>query len=280
MNNNIKPVVSICMITYNHEKYIAQAIESILMQKTNFGIELVIGNDASTDSTHKICLKYKNQYPDIIKLFSPEKNIGMMPNLINTFANSTGKYIAMCEGDDYWSDIYKLQKQVDYLEQNPSFVGCYHNTEERYEGDYSKASYLYSTLKSSKQITFNDLTEMNYIPTCSSVFKNLNVDELPNWYLNQKLGDWTLHLINSLKGNYGYIPQVMAVHRIHGESTWALQDQKRNEAYVTKTYEDMIESKFFNTQQTNILKKMKSKFVKKHILKKKVKELIGYIIKI
>lgn len=115
------PMVSVCMITYSHEKYIAQAIEGVIMQQTTFPIELIIGEDCSTDTTRKICLDYQSNYPELIKVRLPEKNIGMMRNFVETMEAGSGKYIALCEGDDYWTDPLKLQKQVDFMESNISF---------------------------------------------------------------------------------------------------------------------------------------------------------------
>ena len=103
------------MITYNHEKFIAEAIEGVVMQKTNFQFELVIGEDCSTDNTRAICIEYQKKYPDIIRLRLPETNQGMMLNWINNINSGRGKYIALCDGDDYWTDPYKLQKQVDFM---------------------------------------------------------------------------------------------------------------------------------------------------------------------
>jgi len=114
------PLVSIICITYNHEPYIAEAIEGVLMQKCSFPIELVIGEDCSTDNTRKICEEYANK-SELIKLLPTETNLGMMPNFIRTLQSCTGKYIAMCEGDDYWTDPLKLQKQVDFLEANAEY---------------------------------------------------------------------------------------------------------------------------------------------------------------
>ncbi|MDR0333403.1 MAG: glycosyltransferase [Dysgonamonadaceae bacterium] len=119
MKNDI--VVSVCMITYNHEKFISQAIEGVLMQKTNFPIELIIGEDCSTDKTREICIEYQQKYPEIIKLQLPEINKGMMRNFIENMQAARGKHIALCEGDDYWIDPYKLQKQVDFLEANEDY---------------------------------------------------------------------------------------------------------------------------------------------------------------
>lgn len=119
------PLVSVHMITYNHEKFIAQAIEGVLMQKTDFPFELIIGEDCSTDRTREIVVDYANKYPDIIKPILHEKNVGMKANGRACRAASRGKYIAICEGDDYWIDPLKLQKQVDFMESHPECSFCF-----------------------------------------------------------------------------------------------------------------------------------------------------------
>jgi len=116
-----RPLVSIWMITYNHEPFIAQALESVLMQKTSFPFELIIGEDCSSDSTANIVREYAQKFPDIIKARCNSQNIGVTANVIQTLKECTGKYIAMLEGDDYWTDSNKLQKQVDFLERNSDF---------------------------------------------------------------------------------------------------------------------------------------------------------------
>lgn len=123
MNSSATPMVSICMITYNHESYIKQAIDSVLMQKCNFAFELVIGEDCSTDNTFKICQELAKNNPQI-KLLPSISNLGMMPNFIRTLEACEGKYIAICEGDDYWTDPLKLQKQVDFLGANEEYGLC------------------------------------------------------------------------------------------------------------------------------------------------------------
>lgn len=114
------------MITYNHAPFIAQAIEGVLMQQVNFPFELVIGEDCSTDDTRSICVSYQQRYPEIIKLRIPEHNLGMVANGKENHKACAGKYIAICEGDDYWTDPLKLQKQVDFLENHPDYSLCCH----------------------------------------------------------------------------------------------------------------------------------------------------------
>ena len=113
-----EPLVSVKMLAYNHAPYIAQAIEGILQQKTNFPFELVIGEDCSTDGTREIVFEYQKKYPDIIRVITSDQNVGTKKNGYRTLKACRGKYVALCEGDDYWHNPLKLQKQVDYLESH------------------------------------------------------------------------------------------------------------------------------------------------------------------
>ena len=131
-----RPKVSVMIITYNHEKYIAQALESVLMQQTDFHFEINVIEDASTDRTQEIVMRYVRQYPDIVKPFFNAKNIGFkvtQKNFYRGYLTLTGDYLAILEGDDYWTSPHKLQKQVDFLEANPDFALCGHNTIKSYE---------------------------------------------------------------------------------------------------------------------------------------------------
>jgi len=124
--DNSTLMVSVFMITYNHEKYIKKAIDGILMQKVNFSYEIIIGEDCSQDNTRSILNEYFKKYPSKIKLLLHEKNIGMHENVNAVWRECRGKYIASCEGDDYWIDPNKLQKQVNFLERHPQYIGTAH----------------------------------------------------------------------------------------------------------------------------------------------------------
>src|SRR5690554_1887156 len=119
-------MVSVVMPTYNHEKYIRQAIEGVLMQISDFLFELIIVEDCSTDNTKNIALEYASQYPGKINVLTSEKNLGITKNYLRSVEGINGKYIAVCEGDDYWTDPLKLQKQVDFMEANPDCSMCFH----------------------------------------------------------------------------------------------------------------------------------------------------------
>ncbi|WP_158275716.1 glycosyltransferase [Marinilabilia rubra] len=212
LNNTDYPLVSVCMITYNHEPFIAEAIEGVLMQKTNFPVKLVIGEDCSTDKTRNICEKYKQQHPDLIELIPATANLGMMSNFIRTLETCKGKYIALCEGDDYWTDPHKLQKQVDFLEENEDYSFCFHNVYIN-QHDYQKI-FKEFTDKDGIYALEDVLKEIWFIPTCSICFKNV-IDEYPKWMQNAENGDLSLIFLLALKGKIKRIDGIMGFYRQH-----------------------------------------------------------------
>lgn len=236
-NRNIEtPVVSVSMITYNHELFINQAIEGILMQKCNFRYELIIGDDCSTDKTTKICLEYVSKYPEII--FLPlETNLGMMANFIRTLQACTGKYIALNDGDDYWTDPLKLQKQVDFLEENNDYSICFHNSFELNEANPEK-SFNYCSFGKDVGFSFTDLLSRNFIPTNSVVFRNnLHNNFFPAEFSKSMFGDWYLHLLNAQYGKAWYINRVMGVHRITATSIWTPLPLEKQLKYIIDSFD-------------------------------------------
>ncbi len=130
-------LLSVCMVTYNHEKWIGQAIEGVLMQKTSFSFELVIGEDCSTDKTSEIIQSFSTKNPEIIKAYFNQENLGLAENFSQLLTRCKGNYIAICEGDDFWTDPDKLQKQVDFLEGHHEYIMSSHNYSRLFESDKS-----------------------------------------------------------------------------------------------------------------------------------------------
>mgnify|MGYP003291856894 CR=1 FL=1 len=122
----MEPLLSIVTITYNHEPYIRKCIEGVLIQQVNFPIEFIIAEDCSTDGTLAICKEYAIKYPNLIQLITSENNVGAIANERRAMKAAKGKYIAFCEGDDYWTDPLKLQRQIDFLEENPKYSVTFH----------------------------------------------------------------------------------------------------------------------------------------------------------
>lgn len=225
-----QPLVSVCMITFNHEAYVAQAIEGVLMQNTNFPIELVIGEDCSTDSTKEICLEYARKNPRIIRLLPNDRNIGMTPNFIQSFQACRGKYIALCEGDDYWVDTMKLQKQVDALEQNPIYSLTASNSYILHQ-DSQIISQVDLDIS---EFTIQDLLKNNMLgsATCSIMIARDAISQIEIKALEEApFGDWALSLF-CLKNSKGvYIREPLCCYRVHEYGVWSgmsLTDQIKN----------------------------------------------------
>lgn len=219
----MNPKVSVHMITYNHERFIKQALDSVLMQNVNFEYEIVIGEDCSTDRTQEIVLQFQQTYPDRIRPLLREKNVGMNVNFIETLQACRGKYIALLEGDDYWTSRQKLQRQVDFLDCHPDCSSCFHTVQVVCD-DGSKRPRL-SPSKSEKEIfTVQDLLRSNFMKTCSVMFRSGLIGEFPEWFEQVKLLDWPLHILNAQHGDVGFINDVMAVYRIHPGAIWSKKD--------------------------------------------------------
>ena len=217
-------LLSVCVICYNQVAYIRQALDSVINQKVNFNIEIIIADDYSTDGTRDIVLDYQLKYPGLIKVLHREKNIGPAKNFIDLIYAATGKYIAYLEGDDYWTINTKLQQQVDFLENNSSFVICFTDCLETFSEDEKNAvNHLAGGSGSRTVTTINELIYRNYIQTCTVVFRNKLFDKFPEWYVDLNMGDWPLHLLNAQFGNIKFLPIVTAVHRNHSSGVWSSQ---------------------------------------------------------
>lgn len=227
--SSMKPLVSVIMITYGHEKYIEEAIRGVFLQKTNFPLELIISNDKSPDSTDEIIKNIIKSAPENISVnyIQHLENIGMLPNFISTLKMAEGKYIAVCEGDDYWTDENKLQKQIDFLEKNEDFTLTFHNVFIR-NGETLRMDLDYEKRLSSKDIyTIDDLSKGNFIHTLSVVFRNMEI-EFPEWYFSSFLGDYPIWLWLSKKGKIKYFPEKMGVYR-ENVGVWSGKSQEERE---------------------------------------------------
>lgn len=207
--------VSIFLLTYNQEQFIAQTINSILMQKANFNFQIVIGEDCSTDGTRSICETFAEKYSNKIKLLPAlEKNIGLIANYMRTIKACEGKYIAICDGDDYWIDENKLQKQVSFLEDNPNYSIVYSKLKKLFPDGTFKES-IQRKLKQAGD--FDDLVFENVIPSVTVLFRNRqNISAVPTWITNFPYGDWPTYLwILKDGGKIHFMDEITAVYRMH-----------------------------------------------------------------
>jgi len=250
-------LVSICCTTYNHENYIRQCLDGFVMQKTNFSFEILVHEDASTDNTSKIVKEYETHYPDLFRCVYQTENQFLKQNtLVNIlFRMARGKYIAMCEGDDYWTDPLKLQKQVDFLEANQDFAICFHKVE--ILNTLSNKTIISNKIQKSIT-TVKDLALGNYIYTASNVHRNRQ-KEIPKWFFECPVGDYPLHLLNAQYGKIKFMEDIMAVYRIHNQGIWGT----KNYQFLFVKWDKMLEilSKEFEPQVNTILYKQKKKYL-------------------
>ncbi len=257
--SNIEPFVSIAMLTYNHEKYIAQAIESVLMQKTNFIYKLIIAEDCSSDNTKNIVKDYQKIFPDKIKLILQNRNIGAQVNNFTLLNNLEGKYIAALEGDDYWIDPLKLQKQVDFLEAHPEYSFSFHDCEFLNQNTGQKTLRVGNRIIDENPDLKSVILENN-APTASIVFKNINWNKLPDWLYKIVKGDYGLVVLIAEQGKGKYFKEPMSVYRVHEGGVWSSQNQD----YITKNdlvFYDYLKE-YFKDKEVRKIIKLKTNYTK------------------
>lgn len=215
-NKNNQPMVSVCMISYNHEKFINQALDSVLMQKVNFDYEIVVGEDCSTDNTRNYLLDYSGKYPDLFKLVLQKQNVGSIQNFIDSLNACTGKYIAYLETDDYWTDDYKLQKQIDFLENNPDY-GMVHT---RASVVNQHNDFMFNTENNSPSgEVFEDLIfKSSFIVNCTICYRKQIIEKLLKTINEKKLNyilDYYIWVYIALFSKIVFLSDITAAHRSH-----------------------------------------------------------------
>ena len=215
-----EPLVSICCVAYNHEQYIKDALESFMSQKTTFPIEIVVSDDCSKDGTHAIIKEYVEKFPDLFRDISPKQNLGLFENFTYVQEQARGKYIAICEGDDFWIDPYKLQKQVDILEADESLMACCTNcinVDKTGKEIVPLNSATTENIQCDKRYTLRDFFSENHqYPTLTVVYRNSHKEELYSKLRHTKnpfLADWPLWIILLTYGDMLFLNQKTAAYR-------------------------------------------------------------------
>lgn len=248
-------MVTVSLITYNHEKYIAQAIEGVLMQQTTFPVELLIGEDDSSDNTRDIVISYQQKFPDKIRVLLNDRTSVIyiegkpsgMANFMNNIKHAKGKYIALLDGDDYWTDPLKLQKQIDFLEANPDFVLCFHDSKEVFEDDYRNNKKINNKKHEQDIFTIEDtIKRRSFMKTASVVFRNGLVNEFPPSFIVSQSADVPLYILLAQYGKIKYLKENMSVYRHHGSSVTNNNVNKENSFLQTlKKFKMMDEELFY-----------------------------------
>jgi glycosyltransferase involved in cell wall biosynthesis len=208
------------MISYNQEHYIEQSLMSALNQETSFHYEIVIGDDCSNDKTGDIIRHIQSEFPDIITILPRPKNLGPFYNALDTQKQCKGEYVAFLEGDDYWTNKNKLQKQVEYLDEHPEYVLCFSNAFEFYEDGTNREPVIEGPPKIKKYYTLIDVLEGNFIPTATVVYRNGIIKSYPDWFTELEQCDWSLYVMLAKSGDIGYLPEILAARRAHQGGLW------------------------------------------------------------
>jgi glycosyltransferase involved in cell wall biosynthesis len=271
--NEIKPKVSICIQVYNNENYISECLDSILNQKTKFSYEVIIGEDDSTDRTRDICKSYAEKHQNKIRLFLRSKEdkikindrITSRFNFISNLNSARGEYISLCDGDDFWIDLEKLDKQVTFLEENNNYALTFCN------GiiDYSNTNYpshsIYSNLNSEKTpyqkykepedtTDIETLGKRNYIHSAGVVFRNWVKDEgIPDYLRKVTIGDWPLHMKTATKGLIKYMPEEMFCYRVHADGLFSSKPKKEKIRLTLGQFQPMLESDIFDEKTRSVI---------------------------
>ncbi len=213
-------IVSCCLITYNHVNYVRQAIESILMQETDVNFEIIIADDCSTDGTKEIIQEYFEKYPEKIRLLPRKTNVGALVNFLELIGSATGKFVAYLEGDDYWTDKFKLDKQVKYLLQNDDIAISSHDCKTELNGvliPFSRSNY-YRNFPLTNVFELKEYLLNDFFHSSSIVYRKDCLKEIPDWYLKCKGGDYFLVLMIALNGKIHYINECLSVYRRNPDS--------------------------------------------------------------
>jgi glycosyltransferase involved in cell wall biosynthesis len=218
------PVASVVLRTYDHAHFVAQAIESVLIQETAFPFELVIGEDCSTDGTREIVTEYAERHPQLIRTVLPERNIGHGAIFEQALEATRGAFVAYLDGDDYWTSTTKLQRQVDFLEANPECPSCFHDVSFIY-GDQGAPSGAVSPGLSEDRFGLEDILLSCFVPAPALVFRRAVVGLLPDWAFDVVWIDWLIHICAARLGPIGYIPATLAAYRVHRGGMFSALDR-------------------------------------------------------
>jgi len=228
-----QPLLTALVVTFNHAAYIEDALRSVLDQETDFEVEVIVSEDCSTDDTRRIARGFAEANPDRVRLLLSEHNLNDNSVVRRGLEAARGRYVALLDGDDFWTCPTKLQRQVDLLEGRPDCSACFHNVEVIYEGEPCQSHPFHADRPAHRLwaptpkpvSTLADLARRNFIQTCSVVFRTPR-EPLPLWYDGLILGDWPLHVLNAQRGNLAYLPELMATYRVHPGGFWSTNTSK------------------------------------------------------
>lgn len=255
-----KPKISVALICYNQEKFIAAAIEGALNQKhDDFDLEIVIGNDCSTDGTSEIIEKYASENQETIRLLPISSNLGMHRNWKKTIEACTGEFVAILEGDDCWDDPSKLEKQLNLLAGDQNASACFSNAKViQSDGGYSAYNYVDSKVGNLDAHTFFQLN-YNPIPTCTVLFRKAMLSNFPEPYFRSPFADWIVHSLLMQQGHYIYLNECTSSYRQHDGGVWSgvkKEKQLLNKLKAIQLISTIVSSEYMQEVKTAYRKQL------------------------
>lgn len=234
-----QPKVSALLQTYNHEPYIAQAIESVLVQRGAAPFEIVIADDCSTDGTRAIVEEYARSRPDLFRLVLPERNLGAGQIFLRALESARGEYVAYLDGDDYWTSPDKLRKQARALDTHPKWATCFHDAMVFFD-DGSKPSRPATPAFHKDTFELEDILRSCFIPGPSWMVRRAACDAFPSWAVEFAWSDWLLHICAARHASIGYIDEVMAAWRVHPGGMFSSRDRSDQIEEDLRVYEHLL----------------------------------------
>jgi hypothetical protein len=218
--------VSVLVKTFEHEHCIGRALDSVLAQRADFAWELVVGEDCSTDGTRGELERVRAAHPDRVRLLLHERNLGPVPNLLDTLAACRGEYVALLDGDDYWTATDKLQRQVDLLDADPQLSACAHDVELVDAAGHPQGR-IYGSPRLPPLLTLDRILRGPPVLTCGLMFRRRLTDSLPDGFADLPLSDWPLLVHLAAQGPIRYERAVRAAYRIHDQGLWSGMESSR-----------------------------------------------------
>lgn len=238
--------VSVIMITYNHGPFVQQAIESVLAQQADFDYELLIGEDCSTDNTADVVRACQQKYPDRIRAVIRTQNVGGRKNSAELKEMVRGEYLAMLEGDDYWTCPHKLQRQVDFLDAHRDYSVCFHSAQMVWE-DGSHEPVCHTPPGRKPTYTLEELLVHDFVSTSTVLVRHGLFSEYPDWYWQSPVGDWPFLVLHAMHGKLGYIDECWSTYRQHSggiHSSLAEEERLEQRLSVVRLFREVLGPKY------------------------------------
>ncbi len=227
--------VSVLVKTFNHERYVERALQSVLVQQADFPWELLVAEDRSEDRTRDLVVALAERHPDRIRPLLRERNLGPVENFLDALARCRGEFVALLDGDDFWTSPHKLQRQVDLLDARPDLSGCTHDAELVDEAGNPTGG-RYCSPRLPRVLTLERVLEGNPVPACGLVFRRALLADLPEWFRELSFTDWSLHVLLLERGPIAWEPRCDAAYRRHAGGMWSSLSARRRLALQTESY--------------------------------------------